>query len=307
MLGIAPRDELRHPERDGYDATTISRTFRRASVLFSRDWRRPHWRILYFHDVPRKHREVFAAQLDLFSRQFTWCTITEGTKALVEGTIDRPMMSLTFDDADRTVHDIAMPILGDRNIKACCYAVPDYVERGDSYRDDVPRPIMSWMDLRDWLAAGHEIGSHTYTHAALPRCSAKRFEQEISWSQDTLQQKLCVSVRHFAYPWGQYDIGCGRDIAATSRYDSVATTHRGPMTCGHDVYALRRDRGELTMSHERMEILMRMADRFYWLRRLRPRRIKSYWQQHRDETWEELPCPPQALNDQSSAQGELTS
>ena len=265
------------------------------SQCVSRNWRRPHWRILYYHAVPSERERAFADQLDWFSAQFTWCTVADGVAAINSGTIDRPLMSLTFDDADQTLRDVVMPILQQRKIRACCYVVPDYVAQGVSYRDDQPRPIMTWKHLEEWIDEGHEVGSHTYTHAPLNRCTASRCEQELVWSQIELEQRLGFAVRHFAYPWGQHNEHTRQMIKASQRYDSVATIQRGPMQVGHDVLSLRRDRGDLGKSPAQMETAMRLADRFYWARKLRVRRIKSYWEQNPAERWEALELPESLL------------
>ena len=150
-------------------------------------------------------------------------------------------MSVTFDDADASLVDVAMPVMAEHGISACCYTVPDYVEKGVSWRSSVPRPIMNWKNLAVWLSAGHEVGSHTLTHASINACSVERVRQEAEWSQDVLQQKLGISVDHFAYPWGQHTSKNRETLRGLNVFKSVATIHRGPMSKGHDPFSLRRD------------------------------------------------------------------
>ena len=259
------------------------------SRILCRNWARPHWRILYYHDVPAQMRETFSEQLDWFSDRFTWCSVSDGIHALKHHSLDRPLLSLTFDDGDRSVWKVVMPLLADRKIPACCYVVPDYVDQGRSYRDDEPRQMMTWGAVQEWLSVGNEVGSHTLTHAALPACSPHRRLQEIEWSQDRLQQRLGVPVTHFAYPWGQYDRECRRQLREGGQYASVATTQRGPMTSGHDPYALRRDRANPAQPPEDLEFFMRLADRLYCLRHFRFRRVQTYWKAHPEIIWDTLP------------------
>lgn len=256
--------------------------------LVAKDWRRPHWRVLYYHAVLPEEQLTFADQLDWFSAHFTWCSISEGVTHLENGSIERPLLSLTFDDADRTLVDVVVPLLSERRITACVYVVPTYVERGVSYRDEKPRPIMSWNDLRNWLAAGHEVGSHSYTHAPLPRCTPQRLVQEARWSRDSLEQKLSASVEHFAYPWGQHNGEVKRIIAEAGPYRSIATILRGGMHHGHDPLSLRRDRGLPGEPVETVLTTMRLADRLYFLRRLRRRRSRVYWERHPEERFDAL-------------------
>jgi len=252
---------------------------------FSRDWTRPHWRILYYHEVLDSQRDVFAGQLDLFSQTFEWCSISDGLSAITNGTLDRPLMSVTFDDADASLVDVVIPILAERGISACCYTVPDYVEKGVSWRSAVPRPIMSWNQLSDWLSAGHEVGSHTLTHASLDACQTNRIRQETLWSQEELQQKLGVEIAHFAYPWGEHTSATRESLRSLNAFRSVATIHRGPMMCGHDPFSLRRDAASFSISPGQLEQLMRAADRLYWLRHFKRKKLESYCRRCPDADW----------------------
>jgi len=262
----------------------------------ARDWRRPHWRILYYHAVLPAHRDTFAAQLDWFSERFSWCTVDYGCEALTRPELlGGPLLSLTFDDADRTLLDVVLPLLMDRGISACVYVVPTYVERGGSYRDETPRPIMSWSGIEEWLSTGNEVGSHTYTHAPLVRCSDERLRQEARWSRWELEQKLSIPVRHFAYPWGQHNERTKRRIHDGGEYESMATILRGRMIGGHDRLALRRDRGDPDKSPEQVVAMMQLADRLYWLRRLRKHHSRLYWERHPEERFDAIDPVPAAV------------
>ena len=168
-------------------------------------WRRPHWRILCYHSVTPEDADGLRAQIEQFQALgFSFCRVSEGVAAMATNTLDRPWLTITFDDADRSTHQVAMPILLRAQVPACVFVVPDYVRRGTTYRDDAPRPAMGWSELREWLAAGLEVGSHSLTHAPMRLCSAARFEQECVDAQSILQDALQIPVRHFAYPWGQH-------------------------------------------------------------------------------------------------------
>jgi len=270
---------------------------RKASLLKSvaaftaKDWRRPHWRILYYHAVLPEQRESFARQLDWFSEHFRWCSLDEGVEALTTGQFAGPMLTLTFDDADVSLFEVVMPLLANRRIPACVYVVPEYVKRGESFRDEQPRPIMSWPQIREWLAAGHQVGSHSQTHAPLTRCSEERLRQEARWSRECLEEQLTIPIRHFAYPWGQHDAHTRQIVHEAGKYRSIATILRGAMQTGHPLFALRRDRGNPAQSPEQVVATMQLADRFYWLRKLRRRRSRVYWERHPDERFDAMQPP----------------
>jgi peptidoglycan/xylan/chitin deacetylase (PgdA/CDA1 family) len=73
-----------------------------------------------------------------------------------------------------------------------------------------PPPIegfhaMSVGDLRSLHARGHEIGSHTVTHAALRELDDEALRREIEDSRDALESWLATRVPGFCYPDGGHD------------------------------------------------------------------------------------------------------
>ena len=103
-----------------------------------------------------------------------------------------------------------------------------------------------------------------------------------SLCQQTLKEKLGCVVRHFAYPWGQHDRRTQRVLAEDGRFDSVATIHRGAMEYGHNPLALRRDRADLNKSPRELELLMRLSDRLYCLRKINAMRRRFEKCDHRE-------------------------
>lgn len=243
----------------------------------SRDWRRPHWRILFLHDVPNETASRFADLLDWFSRWFQWVSLERGLEGITSGGPNRPSITLTFDDAHKSLVD-AMPILSERRIPACVYVVPEYVEKGKSFAGKVGQPIMSWQDLREWRQAGHTIGSHSLSHPALPRCSDEELHRQFLESRQRLEDALGAPVNHFAYPFGQFDRRTQAVVRYLGCYRSVATSERGSMFARHDPLSLRRDRIDLMASPAQNELWMRLADRLYWLRHLKRalRKVRAY-------------------------------
>ena len=241
----------------------------RLARLLSLDWSQPQWRIVYYHDVPLAQRESFRAQLEWLGHLFHWVSIDEGLARLKAGDFQKPCATVTFDDADKTVFDVAMPVLNDLSIQGCVYVVPDYVDQQWTYRSPKPGPTMTWENLREWRSAGHQVGSHTMTHALMTDCIPERFRQEAEWSQRVLEEQMQEKIAHFAYPWGQFNADTHQHFADLGCYQTVATTYRGRMLAGHDPLSLRRDRVGLGQTPEELEFSMRLCDRFYRFRKLR--------------------------------------
>ena len=232
-------------------------------------WKTPHVRIIYFHGVPRESLNRFVAILDHFGQMFHFSPYSVALDLLAEGRINRPTMVLTFDDADQTVHDNALPVLADRAIKACIFAVADYVEKGTTYREKQPRAVMNWPALEKCLASGWEIGNHTYSHPNLTQCSEDAVLHQLERNKKCIETQLKCPVVHFAYPYGQFNTRTINIIRKSGLCATQATTQRGQMRTGFDSHFLRRDRIDLHRTPEQIEALMRLADRLYWMRHLR--------------------------------------
>ena len=88
---------------------------------------------------------------------------------------------------------------------------------------------MSWDALLEMQAAGITIGSHSRTHAVLPNESAEKVQEEARSSREALERRLGKTIRHFAYPCGQYDQSDGaepsprRGIVSGIRFAIIAT------------------------------------------------------------------------------------
>src|SRR5207245_147749 len=70
---------------------------------------------------------------------------------------------------------------------------------------EAPEAIMDAAQVREWLAAGHDIGSHSLTHPFLTRLPPAQAREEISASRKKLEDLFGRPVEHFCYPYGDWD------------------------------------------------------------------------------------------------------
>jgi peptidoglycan/xylan/chitin deacetylase (PgdA/CDA1 family) len=92
----------------------------------------------------------------------------------------------------------------------------------------IPRTL-TWAMVRDLLRAGFTIGSHTRTHPWLANESAEKRFDEIAGSKRDLEERLGQTVRHFAYPGGQFTPPVVDLVArAGYRFAYTACDHRDP-------------------------------------------------------------------------------
>jgi peptidoglycan/xylan/chitin deacetylase (PgdA/CDA1 family) len=98
---------------------------------------------------------------------------------------------------------------------------------------------MSWGELAQLAGEGHEIGSHSASHAILLRECVPDFAAEVAGSKRTLEARLGVPVRSFCYPSGLYDDAALKAVAAAG-YENGTTTLPGKNRRGASPFELRR-------------------------------------------------------------------
>ena len=76
-------------------------------------------------------------------------------------------------------------------------------ELGERLGIEPPRDrMMTWEHARAWLAAGHEIGAHTFSHALLARVSPDEARWEMERSRGDLEEHLGLRQPSFCFPAG---------------------------------------------------------------------------------------------------------
>jgi peptidoglycan/xylan/chitin deacetylase (PgdA/CDA1 family) len=99
------------------------------------------------------------------------------------------------------------------------------------------RPI-TWEALERMRAAGFTVGSHGRTHALLTLECGERVRYETAGSRAELERHLGASVKHFAYPDGDFDAGAVQAVAAAGYgFAYTICPHRDP---GHPLLTIPR-------------------------------------------------------------------
>lgn len=165
--------------------------------------------------------ERFEEQLALLvGRGYRGVTFSEAVGAPRQRTV-----AVTFDDAYRSVIELARPILDRFELPATVFAPSDGVDSGGPLswpgieqwlggpheRELTP---LSWVQLRELAAAGWEIGSHTATHPHLTQVGDEALEDELTRSKAACERHLASPCTSLAYPYGDVD---ARVVAATAR------------------------------------------------------------------------------------------
>jgi len=146
-------------------------------------------RLMGFVDEQREHLVGFREAMDLLER----CEV------------DRPLVTLTFDDGFRS-NLAAARALSERGLDACFYVPTDVVgasqdETDRFFRRPQPEGVMTWTEVEGLVEAGHEVGSHCRQHVPLSGLSPAAAEDQVKGSVEVLRDRL-GTARHFAWPFG---------------------------------------------------------------------------------------------------------
>jgi peptidoglycan/xylan/chitin deacetylase (PgdA/CDA1 family) len=147
---------------------------------------------------------------------------------------------ITFDDGYAN-NLAAFEMLAKRDMRATWFIVSGSVGQDPKWPAD-GRPagrLLSGQELRTMCDAGMEIGSHTQSHCVLTQLDQARVDKELRASKAELEDVLGGVVGSFAYPYGKFDDGIVRSVAAAG-YTAACTTRTGWATRDGDPYRLRR-------------------------------------------------------------------
>jgi peptidoglycan/xylan/chitin deacetylase (PgdA/CDA1 family) len=114
---------------------------------------------------------------------------------------EKPVV-ISFDDGDITVYTHAFPIMKEFGYVGVNYLV------GNRLGSD---GFLSIDQIKEMIAAGWEVGSHSMTHVDLTQSG--ELEWELVQSKANLENKLGVSVDTFAYPFGSYSADIFNEVS----------------------------------------------------------------------------------------------
>jgi biofilm PGA synthesis lipoprotein PgaB len=148
-------------------------------------------------------------------------------------------VAITFDDAWRSVHDIAAPMLSERGWPFTVFVNTDAVDAREG-------PVMSWTQLRALDALGGALGSHSSAHEHMP--ARKDGESEEDWqgridadlrrARRRIAEETDQDAIAFAYPYGEDSPALAAQVAAHHRFALVQRS--GAVGHGSDFLAVPR-------------------------------------------------------------------
>ena len=185
----------------------------------------------------RPFRSLYVAP-DAFVRQMAWLSLLGYTglsmsalQPYLLGEQSGKVVGITFDDGYRNNLTHALPALLKQGFSSTCYAVSGLLGETNAWDEALgiaQTPLMNEGELRQWVMAGQEVGSHTLNHVNLETLSQVNQAHEISQSKAQLEAlvRQKAGVQHFCYPYGGLDITAVQNVKAAG-YLTATTTVRG--------------------------------------------------------------------------------
>lgn len=139
---------------------------------------------------------------------------------------------LTFDDGGLDNYTVAFPLLTEYGFKGTFFVITKTVGREGQ---------MDWDQLREMVAAGMAVQSHTVSHPDLTGVSAERLQAELSDSRTAISEATGEVGYALCYPAGSYDDTVIAAARAAGYVVAVATDSGAPL--GPDsLFTIKRKR-----------------------------------------------------------------
>lgn len=208
--------------------------------------------LAYHHVAEGDHDSPYYVTVDNFRQQMQalhdWGYTTISTEELASvlrngGPLPERPVIITFDDGDLDVYENAFPIMRNLHQRGTLYIV------GNRLECDV---CIQTKQLKEMIAEGWEIGSHTMSHADLLK-PGKNLQREIFDSRKVLENALGIPVHSLAYPFAiagantfyltslaGYDSAMGVGILNDHNLNNIYYLSRRTVTLDMDMDAFAR-------------------------------------------------------------------
>jgi len=247
-------EALKSKVRDKLRAFTIAALSLNKDIATSSNW----IKLPYYHHVFDDERKGFERQLK-YLKNFGDFISMDQVCELVQGKqpLEGKFFCVSFDDGYYSCYSNMMEISYSLNVPVIIYLPTDYIglDVNNSYDQqkmikNLPNnpkllTFLSWKNCQEMMKYKVTFGSHTCSHANLSKLDSTAIELELKRSKEIIEKNLNTECFHFACPWGRKGIDFHPEITTQISknigYKTFATTNRGKMEKGDDLYTLRRD------------------------------------------------------------------
>ena len=152
------------------------------------------------------------------------------------------VVGITFDDGFKNNLTNALPILKKMGFSATCYIISQKIggiNEWDLDKGIDENPLMDESEINEWIENGMEIGSHSQNHVRLAKCNIDIATTEIKQSRVDLETRFGHPIKHFCYPYGNYNDEIVT-ITKASGYSTATTVNRGRVKSNNNLLTLPR-------------------------------------------------------------------
>jgi peptidoglycan/xylan/chitin deacetylase (PgdA/CDA1 family) len=172
--------------------------------------------------------------------------------------LDRPLVSLTFDDGYANFHSQVLPILTRFAVPATAFVVTGSIGKSEPMAFDhwalsnservnpeAWRPL-NWKELENCAASGLvTIGAHSHQHLRGSQCTPAQIADEVLFSREILRSRLGEThSNQYAYPYGNSRLGdVSRpylEAVKAAGFKFAVSTDLGLVTSESDPFCLPR-------------------------------------------------------------------
>lgn len=194
-------------------------------------------------------REQFDRQIALIKRHYQVVRADAIVRGEIDRTCDRPIVAVTFDDGYLDNYTNARPILNRHGVPATFFVSTGIVDTTREFQHDIEKgvrglPNMSWDQIRELHADGHEIGAHTVNHVNIAKVDDTTAERELTEALARVRSEIGVQEVAYAYCFGKRtDITPERrELARLLGYSACYAAYGGTNTGEIDRFDIKRFR-----------------------------------------------------------------
>lgn len=171
--------------------------------------------VVAFHSITKERSdgalrcsvEDFEAYCRFFARHMSTVPLTQVVQQLDSASDLNGELSITFDDGYADNAELALDVLNRWRLHATFFVTTGFVGSETQAPWDASANLrsrwMTWDQVRQLIAAGHDVGAHTVTHINLATATPEEAEEELRRSRDDLIERAGQKPAHFAVPFGR--------------------------------------------------------------------------------------------------------
>ena len=203
---------------------------------------------------------AYNIKINVFRKQMAWLYSNDFKTVTIYELISKnshpedKAVCLTFDDGWLGNYLYAYPILMEHGFKATFFIATELIGR----------PLyMTWEHLKEMMASGMSIQSHTATHKPLGGMDGKEILFELSESKIIIEKRLTTEVNHLSLPHGSQN---GRiwPLAKEIGYKTICTSNVGFQTWESNGPWLKRISIGDGISEKKFQLIIQRKNRVIW-------------------------------------------